>query len=51
MKECFEWRRTFLMVKPDGVQRNIIGDIVSRFENKGFQLVGAKLMLITERTC
>lgn len=40
--------RTFLMVKPDGVQRNLIGDIVSRFENKGYQLAGAKLMQITE---
>ena len=40
--------RTFLMVKPDGVQRNLVGEIVSRFENKGFQLVGAKLMQITE---
>ncbi|WP_251554169.1 nucleoside-diphosphate kinase [Neobacillus muris] len=38
--------RTFLMVKPDGVQRNLIGAIVSRFERKGFQLVGAKLMSI-----
>ncbi len=38
--------RTFLMVKPDGVQRNLIGEIVSRFEKKGFQLVGAKLMSI-----
>jgi nucleoside-diphosphate kinase len=44
----FEMERTFLMVKPDGVQRNLIGEIVSRFENKGFQLVGAKLMQITE---
>lgn len=34
------------MVKPDGVQRNVIGEIVSRFEKKGFQLVGAKLMSI-----
>jgi nucleoside-diphosphate kinase len=34
------------MVKPDGVQRNVIGEIVSRFERKGFQLVGAKLMSI-----
>lgn len=34
------------MVKPDGVQRNVIGEIVSRFEKKGFQLVGAKLMNI-----
>lgn len=39
--------KTFLMVKPDGVQRNLIGEIVSRFETKGFNLVGAKLMLIT----
>ncbi|GIN56503.1 nucleoside-diphosphate kinase [Lederbergia ruris] len=40
--------KTFLMVKPDGVQRGLIGDIVSRFESKGFQLVGAKLMSISE---
>ncbi|MDP4162244.1 MAG: nucleoside-diphosphate kinase [Bacillota bacterium] len=38
--------KTFLMVKPDGVQRNLIGEVVSRFEKKGFQLVGAKLMSI-----
>ncbi|MDQ0155221.1 nucleoside-diphosphate kinase [Robertmurraya andreesenii] len=40
--------KTFLMVKPDGVQRNLIGEIVSRFEKKGFQLVGAKLMSIPQ---
>lgn len=39
--------KTFLMVKPDGVQRELIGEIVSRFEKKGFQLVGAKLMNIS----
>lgn len=39
--------KTFLMVKPDGVQRNLIGEIVGRFEKKGFQLVGAKLMQIS----
>ncbi|AYC29388.1 nucleoside-diphosphate kinase [Paenisporosarcina cavernae] len=39
--------RTFLMVKPDGVQRNMIGEIVARFEKKGFHLVGAKLMQIS----
>jgi len=38
--------KTFLMVKPDGVQRELIGEIVSRFEKKGFQLIGAKLMNI-----
>ena len=40
--------KTFLMVKPDGVQRNLIGEIVSRFESKGFTLVGAKLMQINQ---
>ncbi|HZH58377.1 MAG TPA: nucleoside-diphosphate kinase [Metabacillus sp.] len=38
--------KTFLMVKPDGVQRQLIGEIVNRFERKGLQLVGAKLMTI-----
>ncbi|RWZ60266.1 nucleoside-diphosphate kinase [Halobacillus fulvus] len=38
--------KTFLMVKPDGVQRNLVGEIVSRFEKKGFKLAGAKLMNI-----
>jgi nucleoside-diphosphate kinase len=36
--------RTFLMVKPDGVQRRLIGEIVRRLEQKGFQLIGAKLL-------
>lgn len=40
--------KTYLMIKPDGVQRNLIGEIVSRFEKKGFQLVGAKLMTVSE---
>ncbi|WP_348610515.1 nucleoside-diphosphate kinase [Halobaculum rarum] len=38
--------RTFVMVKPDGVQRGLIGDIVSRFEQRGLKLVGAKFMQI-----
>lgn len=38
--------KTFLMVKPDGVQRGLIGDIVAKFEKKGFKLAGAKLMMI-----
>ncbi|ARJ40191.1 nucleoside-diphosphate kinase [Sporosarcina sp. P21c] len=40
--------RTFLMVKPDGVQRNLVGEIVGRFEDKGYQLVGGKLMNISQ---
>ena len=35
--------RTFIMIKPDGVQRGLIGPIISRFEQKGFKLVAMKL--------
>ncbi|WP_240375742.1 nucleoside-diphosphate kinase [Bacillus piscicola] len=38
--------KTFIMVKPDGVQRNLIGEIVQRFEKKGFTLCAGKLMQI-----
>ena len=40
--------RSFVMVKPDGVQRGLIGEIVERFEKKGFKLVGAKLMQVSQ---
>lgn len=40
--------RTFLAVKPDGVQRGIIGDIISRFEKRGYKLVGLKMVWPTE---
>ena len=36
--------RTFIMVKPDGVQRGLIGEIIGRFEKKGFKLVGMKFV-------
>ncbi|MBD2256409.1 nucleoside-diphosphate kinase [Pseudanabaena sp. FACHB-2040] len=39
--------RTFLMIKPDGVQRNLVGEIIRRFETKGFTLVGLKLMTVS----
>ncbi|QAY66777.1 nucleoside-diphosphate kinase [Paenibacillus protaetiae] len=38
--------RTFVMVKPDGVERGLIGEIVARFECKGFKIKEAKLMQI-----
>lgn len=40
--------RTFIAIKPDGVQRGLIASILSRFENRGFKLVGIKLCLPTE---
>jgi nucleoside-diphosphate kinase len=36
--------RTFIAVKPDGVQRGLAGEIIRRFETKGFTLVGLKLL-------
>ena len=42
--------RTYLMIKPDGVQRGLCGEIVSRFEKKGLKLVAMKLMLIPKET-
>merc|ERR1712142_97115 len=36
--------RTFIMIKPDGVHRGIVGEIIKRFENKGFKLVAMKFM-------
>ncbi|XP_070838011.1 nucleoside diphosphate kinase 3 isoform X1 [Chaetodon trifascialis] len=40
--------RTFIAVKPDGVQRRLVGEIVHRFEKKGFKLVALKLMQASE---
>ncbi|CAI5674884.1 unnamed protein product [Oreochromis niloticus] len=40
--------RTFVAVKPDGVQRRLVGEIVRRFEKKGFKLVGLKLVQASE---
>ena len=36
-------QRTYIMIKPDGVQRGLVGEIIGRFERKGFKLVGLKL--------
>ena len=35
--------RSFIMIKPDGVQRGLVGTILQRFEQKGFKLVALKL--------
>jgi len=40
--------RSYIMIKPDGVQRGLVGDIVKRFEQKGFKLVAMKLTQATE---
>ncbi|KAM4698473.1 nucleoside diphosphate kinase A1 [Rhinophrynus dorsalis] len=40
--------RTFIAIKPDGVQRGLIGEIIKRFEQKGFRLVAMKFMQASE---
>ena len=40
--------RTLIILKPDSLQRGMVGKIITRFEEKGLQIVGLKQMLITE---
>lgn len=39
--------RTFVLVKPDGVQRGLIGEIINRLERRGLKLVGAKFIAVS----
>ena len=39
--------RTFIAIKPDGVQRGLVGEIIKRFEQKGFKLVAMKLIHVS----
>lgn len=40
--------QTLVLVKPDGVQRGLVGEVISRLERRGLQLVGMKLMQVTD---
>lgn len=40
--------RTFIAIKPDGVQRGLVGEIIGRFEAKGFTLIGLKLIIASQ---
>jgi nucleoside-diphosphate kinase len=39
--------RTLVLVKPDGVQRGLVGEVISRLERRGLRLVGAKFMAVS----
>jgi len=39
--------RTLIIIKPDAVQRGLVGPIITRFEQRGLRIVGAKFMHIT----
>jgi nucleoside-diphosphate kinase len=40
--------RTLVLVKPDGVQRGLIGDVITRLEKRGLRLVAAKFMTVNQ---
>ena len=40
--------RTLVLVKPDGVQRGLIGEVISRLERRGLRLAGAKFMAVSQ---
>jgi nucleoside-diphosphate kinase len=40
--------RTLILVKPDGVQRGLVGQIIGRFENRGLKLIGMKFIQISD---
>jgi nucleoside-diphosphate kinase len=40
--------RTFVAVKPDGVERILVGEVVGRFEKRGLKIVGMKFMKVTK---
>jgi nucleoside-diphosphate kinase len=39
--------RSLVLIKPDGVQRGLIGEIISRFEQRGLKLIAAKLLIVS----
>lgn len=41
---------TLIIIKPDGIQRHLAGEIIGRFERKGFKLVAARLMQVSEES-
>lgn len=40
--------RTLLLIKPDGVQRGLVGEIIGRIEKRGFKLVGLKMLQVSK---
>lgn len=40
--------KTLVLVKPDGVQRGLVGEVISRLERRGLRLVGAKFMQVSQ---
>jgi nucleoside diphosphate kinase len=42
--------RTYIMIKPDGVQRGLVGEIIKRFEQRGYRLSALKFVQVTKHS-
>lgn len=40
--------RTFVAIKPDGVQRELVGEVIKRFESKGYKIIALKMLQVTD---
>lgn len=49
-RSCVPMEQTLIILKPDAVQRRLVGEILARFERKGLRMVGMKLMKISKAT-
>ncbi|PIR42924.1 nucleoside-diphosphate kinase [candidate division WWE3 bacterium CG_4_9_14_0_2_um_filter_35_11] len=48
IRSSLHFERTVVLVKPDGLQRGLIGEVISRFERKGLKLVALKMMQVDD---
>jgi nucleoside-diphosphate kinase len=48
MKKHYKFEQTLVLIKPDGIQRTLVGEIIGRFERIGLKLVGIKMILPSE---
>jgi nucleoside-diphosphate kinase len=48
MEFCMAIERTFSIIKPDAVAKNVIGEIVSRFENNGLQVIASRMLHLSK---
>lgn len=43
-------QRTLVLIKPDAMQRGVVGEVITRFERKGLKIIGCKMMTLSEAT-
>ncbi|MDD3694154.1 MAG: nucleoside-diphosphate kinase [Candidatus Pacebacteria bacterium] len=51
LKTNVKKERSLVLIKPDGVQRSLVGEIIKRFEQRGLKIIGMKMIVPTEEQC